>query len=66
MNHGFVKVATAVPLTKVADCEYNEFQVQSIITRAEGQKIEVICFPEMCMTSYTCGDLFTQQLLIDS
>ena len=65
MNYGFVKVAAAVPKMKIADCEFNEFEIQTIITKAEGQHIEVICFPELCITGYTCGDLFGQQLLLD-
>lgn len=65
MNYGFVKVASAVPLTKVADCDYNTQQVMNLITEAEVQGVEIVCFPELCITSYTCQDLFESQLLLD-
>ncbi len=65
MNYGFVRIATAVPNVKVGDCKYNARQIESLIVQAEGKGIEVICFPELCITAYTCGDLFAQQLLIE-
>jgi NAD+ synthase (glutamine-hydrolysing) len=63
-NFGFIRVAAAVPLVKVADCEYNTIQILSLIKKAEEQKIQIVCFPELAITAYTCGDLFHQQLLI--
>ncbi|MCM1312960.1 MAG: NAD(+) synthase [Bacteroides sp.] len=66
MNYGFVKVAAAIPNLKVADCDYNEKQIENLIIQAEGKGVEIICFPELCMTGYTCGDLFAQQLLLDN
>ena len=65
MKYGFVKVAAAVPAVKVADVEYNVQQVESLIAQAEGQGVEVLVFPELCLTGYTCQDLFKEQLLID-
>lgn len=65
MNYGFVKVASAIPSVKVADCRYNILQIESLIAQAEGKGIEVICFPELSITAYTCGDLFSQQMLLD-
>ncbi len=65
MNYGFVKVASAIPNVKVADCRYNILQIESLIAQAEGKGIEVICFPELSITAYTCGDLFSQQMLLD-
>ena len=65
MKYGFIKVAAAVPAVKVADVEYNVGQVESLIAQAEGQGVEVIVFPELCLTGYTCQDLFKEQLLID-
>ena len=59
MKYGFVNVAAAVPMVKVADVEYNVQQVESIIAQAEGRGVEVIVFPELCLTGYTCQDLFT-------
>ena len=65
MNYGFLKVAAAVPAVKVADVEYNLQQVESLIAQAEGQGVEVMVFPELCLTGYSCQDLFKEQLLID-
>ena len=65
MNHGFVKVAAAIPSVKVADCRYNVEQIESLVIQAEGKGIEIICLPELSITAYSCGDLFGQQLLLD-
>ena len=65
MKYGFVKVAAAVPAVKVADVDYNVQQIESIIAQAEGRGVEVIVFPELCITGYTCQDLFKEQLLLD-
>ena len=65
MNHGFVKVASAIPLVRVADCQYNVEQIESLVIQAEGKGIEIICLPELSLTAYSCGDLFGQQLLLD-
>ena len=65
MKYGFVKVAAAVPAVKVSDVDYNIQQIESIIAQAEGRGVEVIVFPELCITGYTCQDLFKEQLLLD-
>ena len=65
MNHGFVKVASAIPSVKVADPQYNVEQIESLIIQAEGKGIEIICLPELSLTGYSCSDLFGQQLLLD-
>lgn len=65
MNHGFVKVAAAVPRVKIADCKFNAERIEGLIAIAEGKKVQIIVFPEMCITGYTCGDLFAQQLLLE-
>ena len=65
MKYGFVKVAAAVPTVKVADVDYNVQQIESLIAQAEGRGVEVIVFPELCITGYTCQDLFKEQLLLD-
>lgn len=65
MNHGFVKVASAIPSVRVADCQYNVEQIESLIVQAEGHGVEIICLPELSLTAYTCQDLFQQQLLLD-
>ena len=65
MNHGFVKVAAAVPAVRVADCKFNIEQIEAQIIQANNQGVEIITFPELSITAYTCGDLFAQQLLLD-
>ena len=62
-NFGFVRVAAAVPTLKVADCSYNVKQMKTMINEAVEEGVEIICFPELSVTGYTCADLFfTQQL----
>ena len=65
MKYGMIKVAAAVPAVKVADVDYNVLQVESLIAQAEGQGVEVLVLPELCLTGYTCQDLFKEQLLLD-
>lgn len=65
MNYGFVKVAAAGPRVKVADCKFNSERLEGLITIAEGKGVQILTFPEMCITGYTCGDLFAQQLLLE-
>lgn len=64
-NYGFVRVAAATPSLKVADCEYNTTEILKQINDAETRGVSVIAFPELCITAYTCGDLFLQRLLIE-
>ena len=65
MNYGYIKVASAIPSLKVGDCHYNLQEIEQTIVRAEGQGVEVIVFPELSITGYTCQDLFRQQILLD-
>lgn len=65
MQNGFIKIASAVPSVKVADCSYNVQQIESIIAQAEGKGVEIIVFPELCLTGYSCQDLFRQTLLLE-
>lgn len=65
MQHGFIKVAAAIPPVKVADCEYNILQIENIVAQAEGKGVEIIVFPELCITGYTCQDLFRQTILLE-
>lgn len=64
MKDGFVKVATVTPDIKVADCEFNKEQIIQGIKKAESREIKVLVFPELCLTGYTCGDLFLQEPLL--
>ena len=65
MKYRFVNVAAAVPTVKVADVEYNVQQVESLIAQAEDRGVEIVVFPELCITGYSCQDLFKEQLLLD-
>ncbi|WP_167958674.1 NAD(+) synthase [Anaerosporobacter faecicola] len=64
MKHGFVKVAAATPMVKVADPTYNTQQIVELIHKAAEEKVRVLVFPELCITGYTCGDLFLQNTLL--
>lgn len=66
INYGFVKVATAIPTVKVADCKYNASQICELINDAENKKCNYVVFPELSITGYTCQDLFHQATLIAS
>ena len=65
MKYGFINVAAAVPAIKVADVDYNVQQIESLIAQAEGKGVEILVMPELCITGYTCQDLFREQLLLD-
>jgi len=65
MKYGLIKVAAAIPGVRVADVDYNVQQMESQIAQAEGKGAEIIVFPELSLTGYSCQDLFRQQLLLD-
>mgnify|MGYP000391118483 CR=1 FL=1 len=65
MKYGFVKVAAAIPLVKVADCQFNAQQTSKLIVEADSKGVQVIIFPELNLTGYSCGDLFGQTLLLE-
>lgn len=64
MEYGFVRVASAIPAVKVADCKYNVENMLPIIAEAARNNVEILTFPELGITSYSCADLFQQQLLL--
>ncbi|MBQ4162962.1 MAG: NAD(+) synthase [Parabacteroides sp.] len=66
MNYGFVKVAAAVPYVQVADCFYNIERIEGLMRKASAEGVQMIAFPELSITAYTCQDLFTQQTLLDN
>ena len=66
MRHGFIKVAAATPSIKVADCAYNADRILSLVKEAHEEGVHLLVLPELCITGYTCGDLFFQQALIES
>ncbi len=65
-NYGYIKVAAAIPSVKVGDCNYNVSEIEKMIISAEGTGVEIIVFPELSITGYTCQDLFRQEQLIDA
>ena len=65
MRDGFVKVAAGTPKIRVADCEYNAGQIISLMKEAAAQGVKALALPELCVTGYTCGDLFLQDTLLD-
>ena len=66
MKHGFVKVAAATPDIRVADVKYNTEKICQAIEEASDNCAKILVFPELCVTGYTCGDLFTQDILLKS
>ncbi len=65
MKYGFTKVASAIPAVRVGDVAFNLQQIERLTTEAENKGVEVIVFPELSMTGYSCQDLFRQQILLD-
>mgnify|MGYP000432705899 CR=1 FL=1 len=63
---GYVRVAAAVPETVVADVEQNTENIKSVLRYVSSCRPDVIIFPELCLTSYTCGDLFGHRSLHDN
>lgn len=61
---GYVRLAAAVPHVALADVKSNVESIKRLIDKAEAQKVNVLTFPELCITGYSCGDLFGQRLLI--
>ena len=64
MRHGFVKVAAATPNIRVADVAHNVKEICRLIDETTENGAKVIVFPELCITGYTCGDLFAQDILL--
>ncbi|MEK3683865.1 NAD(+) synthase [Paenibacillus sp. FSL R10-2736] len=66
LNHGFARVAAASPELRVADCVFNSGQIIEVINKAAAQEVEYLVLPELCITGYTCADLFLQPRLLDA
>ena len=64
-TYGFVKVAAASPKMKVADPEFNTSEISKLIREIDSSNTALVVFPELCLTGYTCADLFGQRLLLD-
>lgn len=65
MRDGLIKVAAGTPSIRVADCRYNAEQIFTLMREAQQQGVKVLCLPELCLTGYTCGDLFLQNTLLN-
>ncbi len=64
MRQGFVKIAAATPDIKVADTFHNQEEICRMMEEGAGAGAKIIVFPELCITGYTCGDLFGQEVLL--
>lgn len=64
MRDGFVKIAAGTPNIRVADCMYNAEQIVALMKEAAAQGVKVLALPELCITAYTCADLFLQPVLL--
>ena len=64
MRDGFVKVAAGTPEIRVAGCADNAKQCIALMRQAAEQGVKVLCLPELCLTGYTCADLFLQDTLL--
>ena len=64
MKQGFVKVAAVTPTIQVADVDHNRKEICRLIDETVENGAKVIAFPELCITGYTCGDLFSQDILL--
>lgn len=64
MENGFIKTAVLTPKVRVADPKYNKEKICELMDLAAAEGAKVVVFPELCITGYTCGDLFFQELLL--
>ncbi len=64
MNDGFLRIAAATPAIRVADCEYNKNAVRELMEECVRRGVAAAAFPELCLTGYTCGDLFRDSALL--
>lgn len=65
-SFGFLKVAAAVPHVKVGDCDFNACRMAAMAEEAAQRGVEIVVFPELSLTAYTCGDLLLQPTLLDA
>ena len=65
MTNGFLRIASGAPRVKVADVSYNVGKILEMIAKFEKEQVEIAVFPELCLTGYTCGDLFHSSLLLE-
>ena len=60
MKDGFIRVAATTPDIHVADPQYNSEQIIELMEQGSARGVKVMAFPELCLTAYTCSDLFLQ------
>ena len=65
MKDGFICVAAGTPKIRVADCRYNAEQIFTMMREADKQGVRILALPELCLTGYTCGDLFLHDTLLN-
>ena len=65
MKDGFISVAAGTPSIRVADCRHNAEQIFTMMREAESQGVKILALPELCLTGYTCGDLFLHDTLLN-
>lgn len=64
MKYGYITIASAVPSVKVADTDFNAKEIIKLINEAANSGVEIVCFPELSLTGYSCQDLFYSEQLI--
>ena len=64
MKDGFICAAAGTPKIRVADCRYNAEQIFTMMREADKQGVKILALPELCLTGYSCGDLFLQDALL--
>ncbi|MEE1064281.1 MAG: NAD(+) synthase [Paludibacteraceae bacterium] len=64
-NLEFVRIASAIPVVEIANPKVNADRIIALIEEAAKENVKIVCFPELCLTGYTCADLFYQRTLIE-
>ena len=65
MKYGYLRVGAVSPKVKVANCGFNADSIINAVKEANVKDIKVLAFPELCLTSVTCGDLYLQSALLE-
>ena len=65
MRDGFIKAAASTPEIRVADVDHNKKLICEGVDQAWKEGIQLLVYPELCLTGYTCGDLFWQEELLE-
>ena len=66
MYDGFIKVAAGSPRITVADVSQNASAIRALIARADEMRLNLLVLPELCLTGYTCADLFYSEILLEA